>query len=589
MNFTAGLYGHSNPVIRAAIDRALDDGISLSGHNLLESRLADLIRERIRSIASLRFTNSGTEANLMALAAAKAFTGRSKVIVFVGGYHGGVLTFGSGPAKVNVPHDYLYATYNDAAAVDALFDAHGTEIAAVLVEPMQGSSGCIVGEPAFLQRLRERSAAAGALLIFDEVMTSRLAPGGRQSQLGITPDLTTLGKYIGGGMSFGAFGGRRDVMAQFDPRTPGALTHAGTFNNNVLTMSAGAAGLGSVYTDEAALTLNARGDAIAHAAERDLPRGRGRPAVQRARLADELPGDGCNAAQRRRPAGDRPAHQGSAVLLHGRARHLPRAARLRRAVAADHRCARRPLRRRIRRIRRHASRAALKASDAKPALNREHILATALALIDRDGCAALSLRVLAKELGVFPTAIYWHVPNRNELVAGAVALALHGVGDRLPGGTWQHRLRALLKRFRAALHRHPKLAPVVGTELISNIPLDLPMLEHIVRALEDAGFDGPALVDAFNVVVAAMCGFVTIELAAAPAEHADAWAQSHEQALREIPAPAYPALAGHLPRLRDKAFILRWTSGASRPLDSAFEAWLDVIIGGLERRAMSSP
>ncbi|MEP7099541.1 MAG: aminotransferase class III-fold pyridoxal phosphate-dependent enzyme [Burkholderiales bacterium] len=260
--FTAGLYGHSNPVIRAAIDSALDDGISLSGHNLLESRLADLIRERIDSIASLRFTNSGTEANLMAFAAAKAFTGRSKVMVFVGGYHGGVLTFGNGPAKVNVPHDYLYAPYNDEAAVDALFDAHGGEIAAVLVEPMQGSSGCIVGEPVFLQRLRERSAAAGALLIFDEVMTSRLAPGGRQSQLGITPDLTTLGKYLGGGLSFGAFGGRRDVMAQFDPRTPGALTHAGTFNNNTLTMAAGAAGLGSVYTAEAAIALNARGDAM---------------------------------------------------------------------------------------------------------------------------------------------------------------------------------------------------------------------------------------------------------------------------------------------------------------------------------------
>jgi len=224
----------------------------------------------------------------------------------------------------------------------------------------------------------------------------------------------------------------------------------------------------------------------------------------------------------------------------------------------------------------------------RAALSRDHILATALALIDRDGVAALSLRVLAKELGVFPTAIYWHVPNRNELVAGAVALALQGVGQRLPGGTWQQRLRALLKRFRAALHRHPKLAPVIGTELISNSPLDLPMLDTIVCALEDAGFEGPALVDAFNVVVAAMCGFVTIELAAAPAEHADAWAQAHQQALREIPAPSYPALARHLPRLRDKAFILRWTSGASRPLNSAFEAWVDVVIGGLEQRAAQS-
>jgi AcrR family transcriptional regulator len=226
-----------------------------------------------------------------------------------------------------------------------------------------------------------------------------------------------------------------------------------------------------------------------------------------------------------------------------------------------------------------------KGKDTAPALGREHILATALALIDRDGVAALSLRGLATELGVYPTAIYWYVPNRNALIAGAVALALRGVGQRLPGGSWQLRLRAVLKRFRAALHRHPRLAPVIGTELISNSPLDLPMLEHIVGALEDAGFVEVALADAFNVVVAAMCGFVTLELAAAPAEHADAWAQAHQQALRAIPAPTYPALARHLPRLRGKAFILRWTSGTSRPLNSAFEAWLDVIVGGLERRA----
>jgi len=260
--FTAGLYGHSHPVIRAAIDRALDGGINLSGHNLLESRLADLVRARIPSIESLRFTNSGTEANLMALAAAKAFTRRGKLMVFKGGYHGGVLTFAKGRSAVNVPHDYLIASYNDSAGAERLFDEHGADIAAVLVEPMQGASGCIVGDAGFLAGLRARCTAAGALLIFDEVMTSRLAPGGRQSQLGITPDLTTLGKYIGGGMSFGAFGGRRDVMAQFDPRRPGALSHAGTFNNNVLSMSAGIAGLGSIYTAEAAVALNARGDAM---------------------------------------------------------------------------------------------------------------------------------------------------------------------------------------------------------------------------------------------------------------------------------------------------------------------------------------
>ena len=260
--YTAGLYGHSHPVIRAAIDRALDDGINLSGHNLLEGRLAELVLERMPSIERLRFTNSGTEANLMALAAAKAWTGRAKVMVFVGGYHGGVLTFASGHAKVNVPHDWVLAPYNDLAAVDRLFDEHGANLAAVLVEPMQGSAGCIVGTPDFLARLRARSQAAGALLILDEVMTSRLGIGGRQHQLGLVPDLTTLGKYLGGGMSFGAFGGRADVMAQFDPRRPDALAHAGTFNNNVLTMAAGIAGLGSVYTAAAAQALNARGDAL---------------------------------------------------------------------------------------------------------------------------------------------------------------------------------------------------------------------------------------------------------------------------------------------------------------------------------------
>jgi glutamate-1-semialdehyde 2,1-aminomutase len=260
--FTAGLYGHSHPVIRAAIDAALDDGINLSGHNLLEARLAELVCARIASIERVRFTNSGTEANLMALAAATAFTGRRKVLVFRGGYHGGVLSFANGDSPVNVPHDWLIATYNDPAEAARLFDAHGAEIAAVLVEPMQGAAGCIPGDPAFLRLLHDRARAAGALLVFDEVMTSRLAPGARQAQLGIAPDLTTLGKYIGGGMSFGAFGGRADVMAQFDPRRPDALAHAGTFNNNVLTMAAGAAGLGSVYTADAALALNARGDAL---------------------------------------------------------------------------------------------------------------------------------------------------------------------------------------------------------------------------------------------------------------------------------------------------------------------------------------
>ncbi|MCW5653078.1 aspartate aminotransferase family protein [Hydrogenophaga sp.] len=260
--FTAGLYGHSHPVIRAAVLAALENGINLTGHNLLESELARLVCERFPSIAQVRFTNSGTEANLMALAVATAFTKRRRILVFRGAYHGGVLTFGAGHSPVNVPHDFLIGRYNDTEGALALIRENAADLAAVLVEPMQGSGGCIPAEPAFLAALRQATAEAGALLVFDEVMTSRLGPHGRQGQLGIAPDLTTLGKYIGGGMSFGAFGGRADIMALFDPRRPGALAHAGTFNNNVLTMAAGIAGLRDIYTPEAALTLNALGDSL---------------------------------------------------------------------------------------------------------------------------------------------------------------------------------------------------------------------------------------------------------------------------------------------------------------------------------------
>ena len=260
--FSAGLYGHSHPVIRDAVINALHGGINLTGHNLLEAQLAQLVTTRIPSVQRLRFTNSGTEANLLAIAAAKRFTGRQKILVFKGGYHGGVLTFATGHSPINVPHDFVLGTYNDQAGTAALVAEHAKDLAAILVEPMQGAGGCIVGHPAFLEDLRRLATEAGALLVFDEVMTSRLAPGGRQTVLGITPDLTTLGKYIGGGMSFGAFGGRQDVMGLFDPRTQGHMGHAGTFNNNVLSMSAGIAGLSRIYTPEVAVAFNARGDAL---------------------------------------------------------------------------------------------------------------------------------------------------------------------------------------------------------------------------------------------------------------------------------------------------------------------------------------
>jgi len=262
--FTAGIFGHSNPHIRAAIDTALDAGINLSGHNTLEAELAAIVCRRFPAIEQVRFTNSGTEANLLALAAAVVHTGRKKILVFQGAYHGGVLSFGAGPAAVNVPHDYVMAPYNDLARTQEIIRQHGDALAAILVEPMMGAGGCLPADPAFLAGLSDAATRHGIVLIFDEVMTSRLSPGGRQSELGIAPDMTTLGKYIGGGSSFGAFGGRADIMRRFDPREPDALSHAGTFNNNVISMAAGIAGMTKVLTPEAIRALNARGEKLRH-------------------------------------------------------------------------------------------------------------------------------------------------------------------------------------------------------------------------------------------------------------------------------------------------------------------------------------
>ena len=266
-NYTAGLLGHSPESVLEAARSALDGGWALGAVHENEVRLAELLVERFESIQQIRFTNSGTEANLMALAVATHHTRRRTIIVFENGYHGGVLTFGSGPSPVNVPHDFVVLPYNDSEAFAAAMGVHGSSVAAVLVEPMQGSGGCIPGDEAFLAALRSGCDQAGALLIFDEVMTSRFAVGGAQQVLGIRPDLTTLGKYLAGGLTFGAFGGSADVMAHFDPAPEGrasrpALGHAGTFNNNVASMAAGVAALTDVVTPEVLAATNQRGDRL---------------------------------------------------------------------------------------------------------------------------------------------------------------------------------------------------------------------------------------------------------------------------------------------------------------------------------------
>ncbi|MFD1911289.1 aminotransferase class III-fold pyridoxal phosphate-dependent enzyme [Halodurantibacterium flavum] len=260
--FTSGIAGHSPEPILTAIRDALADGINLSAHNMLEARLAAGLCARFPSIDLIRFANSGTEANLMALATARAFTGRHKVVVFENAYHGGLLAFGPGGLRVAVPHDYAILPYNDKDAAESYFARHGAEVAAVLVEPMLGAGGCVPGDPEFLSLLARLARHHEAILIFDEVQTSRLSAGGRQALLGMTPDMTTIGKYFGGGLAFGAFGGRADLMAQYDPRQAGALMHAGTFNNNTLAMAAGLAALEHVVTPDALDRINALGDAM---------------------------------------------------------------------------------------------------------------------------------------------------------------------------------------------------------------------------------------------------------------------------------------------------------------------------------------
>ena len=272
--YTAGLYGHSHPVIVEAIREALAGGIVLGAPNRYEGVLAEAICERFGSIELVRFCNSGTEANLLALSLARAVTGRSGVLVFAGGYHGGILLFAHGVSPLNPPFDWVVGEYNDPEGAARLVAEHADRLAAVIVEPLQGAAGVIPGDADFLRALREATAAHDVLLVFDEVMTARMSRGGMQQVLGIAPDLTTLAKFVGGGLSFGAFGGREDLMRRFDPSRPDALQHGGTFNNDVLTMAAGAAGLTRVLTNDEIARLNGLGDRLrkrlnASAAEHD--------------------------------------------------------------------------------------------------------------------------------------------------------------------------------------------------------------------------------------------------------------------------------------------------------------------------------
>jgi glutamate-1-semialdehyde 2,1-aminomutase len=256
------ILGHAHPAVVEAVQTAAARGMSFGAPTAAEVEMAERVADFFPSMEMLRMVNSGTEATLSALRLARGFTGRDGIVKFEGNYHGhsdsllvkagsGAVTFGE-PDSAGVPADLARHTitlaYNDADALRALFEARGDALACVILEPVCGNMGVIPPEPAFLEALVEVTKAHGALLIFDEVMTGfRVARGGAQERFGVKPDLTCLGKIVGGGLPVGAYGGRADVMSKISPLGP--VYQAGTLSGNPLGMAAGLATLAAIDAD----------------------------------------------------------------------------------------------------------------------------------------------------------------------------------------------------------------------------------------------------------------------------------------------------------------------------------------------------
>ncbi|WP_417769264.1 TetR/AcrR family transcriptional regulator [Stappia sp.] len=219
----------------------------------------------------------------------------------------------------------------------------------------------------------------------------------------------------------------------------------------------------------------------------------------------------------------------------------------------------------------------------------QQIVEMSLEVVNERGLDGFSVRDVARRLGVYPTALYHHFPGgRNELLANVASLAFVDVAPELPAdGEWTSWLRELFRRYRASLHRFPNLAPLLGAQLVSNAGVNPALVERILCVLELAGFEDQKLIDAYNAVVAALLGYVTLELAPMPADDPQGWASQLEKNVRNLEPEAYPTIHRHMEILANRAFIVRWQSGRQRPLESGFSFYVETMIAGLQRLSMT--
>ncbi len=281
INATSLILGHAHPEVTRAISEQAARGTAFTGPTDPQVRMAKILTERVPSLDLVRFTNSGTEGTMMAMRAARAFTGREKIAKFEGGYHGAHEYVSvsvhpplekldpSGPTPIpeypgmpqSILDQVIVLPYNDLDWCERVLRENASDLACLIMEPVVSSFGYLAGDAEFLRGIRELTEELGIVLIYDEVQSFRIAPGGAQEMFGVVPDMTSFGKIIGGGTPVGAFGGRADIMELFDPTGGAAIAHAGTFNANPVTMAAGEVVMNHL-TPEVFDRMNALGDEL---------------------------------------------------------------------------------------------------------------------------------------------------------------------------------------------------------------------------------------------------------------------------------------------------------------------------------------